>query len=62
MFIYIFPLALQPSAGYGLLVSHTRLRDQTQRRATVVRTPLGRVNKSSQKPPPDNTHKTDKHP
>jgi hypothetical protein len=44
------PVALQPSAGYGLLwlcstvramaSSSTRFLDHTQRRATVGRTPL----------------------
>jgi hypothetical protein len=36
----------------------TRFRDHTQRRATVGRTPLGRVISSSQKSLPDNTQNT----
>jgi hypothetical protein len=48
-------------------MAFTRFLDHTQRRATVGRTPLGRVISSSQRPLPDNTqhtqtHKTEKHP
>jgi hypothetical protein len=49
-YYYIFSLAIQPSAGYGLLwlcsparamaSSFTRFLDHTQRRATFVRNPL----------------------
>jgi hypothetical protein len=59
------PVALQPSAGYDLLwlcssaqamaSSFTRFRDHTKRRATVSRTPFGRVISSSQRPVPDKT-------
>jgi hypothetical protein len=37
---------------------HTRFLDHTQRRATVGRTPLGRVISSSQRPLRDNTQHT----
>jgi hypothetical protein len=37
---------------------HTRFLNHTQRRATVGRTPLGRVTSSSQRPLPDNTQHT----
>jgi hypothetical protein len=37
---------------------HTKFLDHTQRRATVGRTPLGRVISSSQRPLPDNTQHT----
>jgi hypothetical protein len=46
------------AAQRGLwLLRHTRFRDHT-RRATVSRTPLGRVIISSQRPLPDNTQHT----
>jgi hypothetical protein len=41
--------------------SSTRFLDHTQRRATVGRTPLGRVISLSQKPLPDNTQHTNIH-
>jgi hypothetical protein len=40
---------------------HTRFRDHKQRRATVGRTPLGRVISSSQRPLPDNKQHTNIH-
>jgi hypothetical protein len=68
----LFSVALQPSAGYGLLwhcslaramaSRHTSFLDHT-RCATVSRTPLGRVISLSQMPLHENIqHKTDKHP
>jgi hypothetical protein len=42
-------------SGSAAMASTTRFLDHTQRRATVSRTRLGRVIRSSQRPLPDNT-------
>jgi hypothetical protein len=59
LFIYFL---WQCSPERAMASSSMRFLDHTQRRATVGRTSLGRVISSSQRPLPNNTHTTDKHP
>jgi hypothetical protein len=57
MMIIIIIIFSSSTAKRGLWPPrHTRFLDHTQRRATVGRTPLGRVISSSQRPLPDNKH------
>jgi hypothetical protein len=56
MNVYLFSLALQPSACSGLLVHEVSWSHTTTRHSRKV--PLGRVISSSQRPLPDNTQLT----
>jgi hypothetical protein len=55
LYIYYYYFLWHCSPTRAMASSSTRFLDHTQRRATVGRTPVGRVISSSQRPLPDNT-------